>query len=104
MDCVCIFSSFLRCKSKKVENCVSPALCARFERKIVELREKGRVGDALTPHVAYHGTKPENVEKIVETGFLLSKLAANTGNKGVSNLRTLWFSEYEERKRESCNL
>lgn len=37
----------------------------------------------MQPHAAYHGTREENIEKIVATGFLLSKLAANTGNRGA---------------------
>jgi hypothetical protein len=35
------------------------------------------------PHVAYHGTREENVRKIIDTGFLLDKLSTNTGNRGL---------------------
>lgn len=54
----------------------------RFEKQLMKLRDAGRKGDELKVHVAYHGTSAENVEKIAQTGFLLSKLASNTGNKG----------------------
>jgi hypothetical protein len=68
--------------AKSVSNCCSPALCVRFERKLKELEEAGRKGDELKPSVAYHGTAEKNIDLIVEGGFRLDKLAANTGNRG----------------------
>lgn len=67
----------------KVVNCSSPELCARFERRIESLANAGRTGKELIPEVAYHGTSQENVARITETGFLLSKLSTNTGNRGA---------------------
>ena len=69
-------------QAKKVTSCLSPLLTVRFERQLALMREQGRVGDEAKPHVAYHGTSQENVGNIAKTGFLLNKLAANTGNRG----------------------
>lgn len=76
------FAVIKQLNAKSVKNCLSPELCVRFERRIAELRDAKRTGEELKPHVAYHGTAPQNVALIAESGFRLDKLAANTGNRG----------------------
>jgi hypothetical protein len=76
------FAVIKQLNAKNVRNCLSPDLCVRFEKELIGLTNAGRKLDELKPHVAYHGTSSENVRKIAETGFMLSKLAANTGNRG----------------------
>ena len=63
---------------KKIENVLNPQLCARFEHRFKEMKEQGI---DVTPEVAYHGTAEKNVESILQTGFLLNKLASGTGDK-----------------------
>lgn len=68
-------------RTATVKSVINPVLCARFEHAWKELREK-RPEMQIVPSVAYHGTSTEGVKGISQTGFLLSKLAANTGNRG----------------------
>lgn len=75
---VCCGAFFFRCLNAK-----SPELCGRFERKLKQMTDDGVDPTLLEPQVAYHGSREENVSKIVETGFLLSKLSTNTGNRGA---------------------
>lgn len=78
-----LFTAMRAIKGSKVVNIANPALCLRFERKRLDMEKKGLKGDLVKPHVAYHGTAEANIEKICKTGFLLSKLASNTGNRGL---------------------
>lgn len=60
--------------AKKVESCLNPALCARFEHAWKKMREN-RPDMKIVPRVAYHGTSEAGVQGISSTGFLISKLS-----------------------------
>lgn len=64
---------------KKIVNVLNPRLCARFEKRFKEMRDQGIT---VSPEVAYHGTAEKNVDSILDTGFLLNKLASGTGDRG----------------------
>ena len=51
-----------------IESILNPPLCARFERKWKEMREKNI---DVQPELAYHGTAEANVPKIQATGLLV---------------------------------
>ncbi len=68
---------------RNIVNCCNPELCGRFERKRASMIEAGIDPKLVEPLCAYHGTKSENVGKIVSNGFLLSTLGNNTGNRGA---------------------
>jgi hypothetical protein len=64
----------------QVDYVVNPRLVRAFESKQEALSKQN--GRTEHPLLAFHGTKVSNIEKIIETNFLLAKLSANTGDKG----------------------
>lgn len=66
---------------KKITVCYNPELAARFEHYRDQLKME-RSEEYAVSKIAYHGTRDTNIASIQEKGFLLSKLSANTGNRG----------------------
>jgi len=85
----------LHCVVQSVDLYLNPALITKFEAMQAKLEAKYPGGDESKPIFAFHGTKVENIDKIVEQNFDLSKLASGSGDRGWYGAG-IYFSEFPE--------
>ena len=75
---------------------VNPPLVEKFKKKALEFQGKYSKTPEHSEFIpAWHGTRPENIDKIVQENFRLDKLAANTGNRGCFGAG-IYFSEFPD--------
>jgi len=60
---------------------INPTLEKAFEDRKKDIESRTQYSDANRVF-AWHGTSEENIQKIIRTGFKLSKLGSGTGNNG----------------------
>lgn len=86
-------SSFQSMEVESVEYVVTPEFIVRFESAKQRLAAKyDWLPESIKPVLLFHGTREENIEPILKTGFLLSKVGSST-DMGYYG-RGLYFSEW----------
>ncbi|KAL0487610.1 PARP4 [Acrasis kona] len=76
----------------KVEYIVNPVLLKAFEKKRIELAHThGFLLESVKPLLLFHGTSVQNMDNIIKTGFLRSKIGSST-DKGFYG-SGFYFSE-----------
>ncbi len=66
-------------KVSEVDYIVNPELMKKFNQRKIDLaNQHGFLIESMKPLLLFHGTSEENMEKIVQTGFLLEKIGSAT--------------------------
>ncbi|XP_065051269.1 NFX1-type zinc finger-containing protein 1-like isoform X2 [Rhopilema esculentum] len=81
--------SGLRRRISSIDFFTNPKLDDKFKAKQKALKSKNDPSDYI---FAFHGTKEENVEKIMKDNFRMDLIAKNTGNPGQYGIG-IYFSE-----------
>eukprot|EP00484_Ammonia_sp_Unknown_P000402 CAMPEP_0197022686 /NCGR_PEP_ID=MMETSP1384-20130603/3501_1 /TAXON_ID=29189 /ORGANISM="Ammonia sp." /LENGTH=663 /DNA_ID=CAMNT_0042450771 /DNA_START=8 /DNA_END=1996 /DNA_ORIENTATION=+ len=78
----------------EVEYIINPTLMKKFNAKKKKLMAKNKCDESkLNIILAWHGTPNTNIDGIVKSNFCLSKISANSGDKGWYG-KGIYFSEY----------
>lgn len=76
-----------------VEYYINPELERRFKIAQDVMKAKYPTGEESELILAFHGTKPENIDSIVKNNFDIKRLGASTGDKGYFGAG-IYFSEF----------
>ncbi len=90
---VSAFGGQYQCKIESVEYIVNPKLIQDFQQKRIDLaKQHGFLLESMKPLLLFHGTSEVNMENIIKTNFLMSKVGSST-DMGFYG-RGAYFSEY----------